>query len=251
MHDQLKDQKKRETRDIPSRCEGAVRDTVLLAGSCGTPRPPFNSEMVRTDRAGLIEGSFAEDDFCTLMRGACEADSEGAIDGVLLCERVGGVSMREITGSSMIDSGRGGYAVRLVFCVMREGCRELAERGDHGLSGEPLPIPLAAWGGDIVRAADFGDSNCMPNVNADQGSNESENLHRHLERELSVRPLKALQSYDWGLTRPNPAEEHRQHLSVPFHTPAGGLSVSMTTEKAATYLKRVGEARGRRRCNVG
>ena len=89
---------------------------MLLDGSGAPPfRPPFKSDGLRADLAACTEGSFWEVDFCALILGACEADSEGAIDGVLLLDRAGGDAAREMMGSSASDSGSGGYAPRLVF----------------------------------------------------------------------------------------------------------------------------------------
>lgn len=114
------------------------------------------------DLEDFCDGSFPEDAFCTLILGAWEADSEGAIDGVrLYCERAGGDAAPDIIGSSsIVDSGRGGYADRLVFCVTLDGCCEIAERGDQGLSSD-CPLPFAVRGGDIGRAADLGESSCI------------------------------------------------------------------------------------------
>ena len=56
------------------------------------------------------------------------------MDGVLVCGRAGGEAAREYIASSIVDSGRVGYADLLVLGVIRDCCCDAAERGVHDRS---------------------------------------------------------------------------------------------------------------------
>lgn len=111
--------------------------------------------MLFKDLEGFCDISFVLDGLVLNW----EADSEGEIDGDLVALLGGGEKPRWVGDSgtsSIVESGRGGYWVRLVFCVPRDLADwgwEAWERGDQGRSVAVPPVRV----GERAREAAFGE----------------------------------------------------------------------------------------------